>query len=404
MTNAQVVAHSINIFGDELISVLGTFPRIILAEMNTHRMLGKNTSSSRAIPTPKLIKMIMETPFIPIAWQKEHPGMQGTEYYDIDEKFNLQELKDIMFPRLLKIFNRDDADDLEMINMFEKVMDEFDVYSSYTLNEFWLMIRDKVVNAVILLYCLGTTKQIANRLLEPFMWTTMLITGPRYHGGWDNFFKLRCPIYQGKNKTWQSWTDMLAEAADDYDLDQDEFDRLVNADELTILRNNRGAAEIHMMAFAECVYEAIKDSTPKLLKPGEWHIPFQDKIIIDGDELLWNTDLAEVKIATAMAARTSYTVVGDEKEINYRDLVKLHDEKLLNQDPPHSSPFEHCAYAMGSDEYNKSIKGRGIPDYGLGISSSNPVLVFNQEEMGWCRNYKGFIQYRHIIENEKNAN
>lgn len=42
--NAQIVAHSVNEQGDELISVLATFPRIILAEVNTHRMLSKNTS------------------------------------------------------------------------------------------------------------------------------------------------------------------------------------------------------------------------------------------------------------------------------------------------------------------------------------------------------------------------
>ena len=40
----------------------------------------------------------------------------------------------------------------------------------------------------------GTTKQLCNRLLEPFMWTTMLITGPK--SGWDNFFNLRCPSYR----------------------------------------------------------------------------------------------------------------------------------------------------------------------------------------------------------------
>ncbi len=32
--NAKIVAHSINQQGDELISILATFPRIILAEVN----------------------------------------------------------------------------------------------------------------------------------------------------------------------------------------------------------------------------------------------------------------------------------------------------------------------------------------------------------------------------------
>ena len=78
--HAEIVGHSLSPQGDELISVLCTFPRIILAEVNTHRMLSKNTSSSRAIPFNKMVEAVQENPFIPIAWQKEHKGMQGTEY------------------------------------------------------------------------------------------------------------------------------------------------------------------------------------------------------------------------------------------------------------------------------------------------------------------------------------
>ena len=79
--SAKIVADSISPQGDRLISVLCTFPRIILAEVNTHRMLSKNTSSSRAIPLKKMVEAIKNDPFIPIAWQKEHTGMQGYEYF-----------------------------------------------------------------------------------------------------------------------------------------------------------------------------------------------------------------------------------------------------------------------------------------------------------------------------------
>ena len=67
----NITAHSLSPQGDELITVLATFPRIILAEINTHRMLSKNTSSSRAIPFKKMVEAIENDPFIPIAWQKE---------------------------------------------------------------------------------------------------------------------------------------------------------------------------------------------------------------------------------------------------------------------------------------------------------------------------------------------
>ena len=71
MIKAEIVAHSLSPQGDELISILCTFPRIILAEVNTHRMLSKNTSSSRAVPFSKMIEAVKNNPFIPIAWQKE---------------------------------------------------------------------------------------------------------------------------------------------------------------------------------------------------------------------------------------------------------------------------------------------------------------------------------------------
>ena len=71
MIKVEIVAHSLSPQGDELISVLCTFPRIILAEVNTHRMLSKNTSSSRAIPFNKMVESVQNDPFVPIAWQKE---------------------------------------------------------------------------------------------------------------------------------------------------------------------------------------------------------------------------------------------------------------------------------------------------------------------------------------------
>ena len=152
MIKAEIVAHSLSPQGNELISVLCTFPRIILAEVNTHRMLSKNTSSSRAIPFKKMVESVQNNPFIPIAWQKEHIGMQGTEY--------LTEKEDI----------------------------------EYAIGT-WLHARDAAIQeAKIITSGAGVTKQLANRLLEPFMWTTMLITGSRE--GWDNFFNLRNSVYE----------------------------------------------------------------------------------------------------------------------------------------------------------------------------------------------------------------
>ena len=157
---AEIVAHSLSPQGDELISVLCTFPRIILAEVNTHRMLSKNTSSSRAIPFKKMVESVVNDPFIPIAWQKEHKGMQGSEY--IDDNINSNTMRD------------------------ESAL--------YSIHRDWLQARDYAIEQAERLNKNKLTKQLCNRLLEPFMWTTMLITGSKE--GWNNFFNLRNPVYE----------------------------------------------------------------------------------------------------------------------------------------------------------------------------------------------------------------
>ncbi len=231
MIKAEIVADSINQQGDRLISVLCTFPRIILAEVNTHRMLSKNTSSSRAIPFNKMVEAVQNNPFIPIAWQSKHSGMQGSEYLTGSSEIKLLENK-------------------------------------------WLEARDLAVQQAKLLENSNVTKQLCNRLLEPFMWTTMLITGSEE--GWDNFFNLRCPQYQDiytKDKYYKSWKIYLQHIED--------YQTLNYAKNLNVvgkLQENKGQAEIHMMALAESIYDAVNESTPKQLEAGEWHIPMIEVI------------------------------------------------------------------------------------------------------------------------------
>ena len=154
LISAEILADSLNQFGERLTTFKIVFPRIILAEFNTHRMFNRNSASSRAIPLHKMVKAVEENPFIPIAWQKEHTEMQGYEYF----------------------------------------IDSVEIEGCKKL---WLEGRDKAIEVSLSLNngeFIGVTKQLCNRLLEPFMWTTMLITGSRE--GWDNFFNLRNPIYE----------------------------------------------------------------------------------------------------------------------------------------------------------------------------------------------------------------
>ena len=350
--SAEIVAHSINEQGDELISVLATFPRIILAEVNTHRMLSKNTSSSRAIPFAKMVDTIQNDPFIPIAWQKPHSGMQGSEY--------ATDVVDIAANVSTWLHGRDRA-----------------IATAWGLNE-------------------GVTKQLCNRLLEPFMWTTMLITGPK--SGWDNFFNLRCPSYEVVPNAEDPLMSFRSKQ-EIFEISDGQFDDWT---ELDWLKVNKGQAEIHIMALAECIWDAYNESDPKVLTPGEWHIPFSDKIQrfaniplngqTSSEELESNILINKVKVSVAMAARTSYTVVGEEKGIDIEAMVALHD-RLLAQDPPHSSPLEHCAQAMSKEERFHFTKTR--PAFTEEEKNKGNEVA----DFGWCNNLKGFIPYRYIIDN-----
>ena len=362
---AEVVAHSINPQGDELVSLSITFPRIILAEVNTHRMLSKNTSSSRAIPFKKMVEAVQNDPFIPIAWQKNHSGMQGTEYITDKRHYNLA------------------------IGTWLMARDEA-VKRASELNSGLSKLLPNGESKV--LTNIGVTKQLANRLLEPFMWTTMLITGSKE--GWDNFFRLRCPQYYDGKQTHKSKIEYCKANNSDISEYDKEYWQAVN----------KGQAEIHMMALAEAIYDAMNESTPKQLKTGEWHIPFYDKIdlmnlggasakyFMDTKRII--TPLSSViKVSVAMAARVSYTVVGNEKDVDYQKQLELHD-RLIEQDPPHSSPFEHCARAMSPYEYETFIKGVGDAYEG-----EDGIEFPDSSAHGWCTNIKGFIPYRYMVDN-----
>ena len=390
--SATIVADSVNQQGDRLTSLLITFPRILLSEINTHRMLSKNTSSSRAIPFKKMVEAVQNDPFVPVAWQKHHSGMQGSEY----------------------------------------ITDETEIENCKSL---WLVARNHATDDARRLHDVSNiTKQLCNRLLEPFMWTTMLITGSKE--GWDNFFNLRLPEYYLENipivnedlffsslssKTitliGKSKKELLKEINQIDNDPYNDFKTIINNySDLDWLKLNKGQAEIHMMALAEKIYDAVNESTPKQLESGQWHIPFEDKINVnDVKEIIINNlklqgeDYGEleiskwynevqhekVKISVAMAARTSYTIVGEEKGLDYEAMIGLHD-RLLAQDPPHSSPLEHCARAMNEEEYYSYLKTNGeVLDYT--IDGEN---IYSQRSFGWCGPYKGFISYRHIIETQ----
>lgn len=323
MISAKVIADSKNLVGNRITTMVVTMPRIVLAEFNTHRVFSRNSASSRAIPFKKMVKSVEENPFIPIAWQKDHKGMQGTEY----------------------------------------VTDE---NSIILLKNNWLSARNNAVRVATMLHDKGITKQLCNRLLEPFMWHTVIVTSTE----WENFFKLRYPQYVWFDSPHDSSQKSFYRSKSDYIKAHPDTSTWT---ELEWLKVNKSQAEIHIQALAECMWDALNESVPKELKLGEWHIPFGDEIDLELSKIV-SPERREflinqkIKIATAMCARISYTVVGEEgKEPNYENDIILHDRLF---ESGHWSPFEHCA-------------------------RSAPGIWPNL-----CGNFKGFFQYRHLINYE----
>ena len=72
-----VLASKSAVTGVNLYTFVLTYPRVILAEVNTHRVLSRNTASSRAIPAKKQRERVLTDPFVPVTIGQNQRGMQA---------------------------------------------------------------------------------------------------------------------------------------------------------------------------------------------------------------------------------------------------------------------------------------------------------------------------------------
>ena len=79
--SAKVIEDS-KVGNSRLVTLQLVYPRFILAEVNTHRVFSRNSSSSRAIPVSKLVEQVTMQPATPVHWGKNQPGMQAREELD----------------------------------------------------------------------------------------------------------------------------------------------------------------------------------------------------------------------------------------------------------------------------------------------------------------------------------
>ena len=142
--DAKIIADSLHPkFDRRLTTIQVVCPRFIWAEMLTHRMFSRNAQSSRACPVKKMIEEVRTNPVVPIEWGANQPGMQADNLLTTPQLYGAQGA--------------------------------------------WKRASTAAANEAEYLMQMGAHKQIVNRILEPYVTISSIITGTE----WDNFFKLR---------------------------------------------------------------------------------------------------------------------------------------------------------------------------------------------------------------------
>lgn len=300
----KMIADSIGPNGVRLTTMQLKYHRYIHSELMTHRVFSRNASSSRAIPVKNMLKQVREKPMIPIHWGSNKPGMQAGE---------------------------------------ELTGDELAIAKKH-----WLFGAKKAVNTVEDLQQIGLHKQVANRLLEPFLAIHVVVTATE----WGNWFKLR----------------------------------------------DHKDAQPEIQELARCMSELMTHNTPKKLDYKDWHLPY----VSDDEVNDWSVEFGSMNRAMSVAlrssaarcARVSYlnhdksdcTLEGDFDLYSMLSVRPYNDGEghvLCEDDPVHMSPLEHQATPMGIMIGSKWMSVDGVT---------------HKDKWGacWSGNLRGWKQFRQL--------
>ncbi len=142
--DVKIICDSINTHtGKRITTFQISIWKLLLAELNTHRVFSRNAASSRAVPSKKMRSRVLNDPFMPVYWGKNQSGMSASSELN---KWRL---------------------------FFSKLI--------------WRLTAKLVAFSHFLLEKLGLHKQICNRIIEPWLSANVVITATEF----DNFFKLR---------------------------------------------------------------------------------------------------------------------------------------------------------------------------------------------------------------------
>lgn len=295
-----IIADSISSEGIRLITWQLRYWRGIHSELMTHRVFSRNAGSSRARPSQAIIDQVRNDPWGPLHWGKNQPGMQANvEMNEMDKSMSI---------------------------------------------EFWQKAANDMANRAQMLSDAGAHKQIVNRLLEPFTYIDVVLSGTDF----ANWYALR----------------------------------------------DHKDAQPEIRELASLMKEVQTHSTPTLLRPGEWHLPY----ITDEDnaaavEYLNGQSQYEdfcphknqilgllKKASAARCARVSYKLF-DGSKANFEADLELFNRLLVSQ-PLHASPAEHQA----------------TPDTKTGPDMVEPRPRW--EHSYQHGNFRGWRQFRKMLPNE----
>lgn len=147
---AKVILDSISEDGVRLTTLHLHYPRYILPEIDTHRMLSKNSRSSRARPINSVMREVYDNPFIPSHWTAYQKGMQGQEITD---------------PKAIEFYTD------FITSLGKNIVDAIELFN-----------ENCDAKGIPRLH-----KQVLNRYIENFASTDTIISGT----DWKNFFDLR---------------------------------------------------------------------------------------------------------------------------------------------------------------------------------------------------------------------
>lgn len=216
---------------------------------------------------------------------------------------------------------------------------------SMSAEEAWLEARDRAIEVARAFVVAGYHKQVVNRILEPFTHIKVVVSATNF----ANWFWLR----------------------------------------------SHPDAQPEIKALSDMMLEAYRESKPRLLGEGDWHLPYvteddltqvvqQDIHGMSYDSVVEYTDISDlIKVSVARCARVSYKT-HDGAPTTVDSDIALYD-RLVGSAPLHASPAEHQA-RLDDVVWNESQ----LPSW------ARPDLSGNFD--------KGWIQFRKTLDGEHIAN